>query len=624
MKKTVLSLLLCAALLLPSLPAAQASGGAPATVQEAAQILAALDIMVGDEKGELHLDRAVTRAEFTKLLLAASSYRSGVGSQASVAPYPDVPREVWYAPWVQAARDYGLVRGNLAGYFEPERTITLAEGVTMLLRLLGYQDGEFAGAWPTPQMSLARSLELDAAVEAGERDALSRKDALYLFYNLLSAPMKGSGAAYITTLGYPLTSNGQLDRVSILNSAMGGPLVLEGQALSSLPFDPATAQVYRNGRASSLSSLRELDVLYYSGSMRTLWAWSDKVTGMVQAVSPSAASPAAVTVGGKSYSLSGAEAVYALSDLGSFRVGDTVTLLLGRSGECVSVRSPLEASEVLVGLVTAVGAAPYLDAGGNRYSRDTVSFTATDGEEYSVPWEGSSPRFSVGDLVQAVPTADGFQLLRPASSALSGTVTDSGAALGSLPFAQDVEILDTWEGSAQRIYPRRLAGVTLSEGDVRYFSLNDAGEISRLILGDVTGDLFSYGVLTQVSEFMSGLVTRSTYAYDLSGVPGVFTSQNLSWNLSQGPCQVRFEGDRVSRIRNLTAVPLLAVDESGAVSPQGRLPVASSLVAYQLRDGAYFLTTLAQISEGSFQLTGYYDAPPAEGGVLRVIIARPE
>ena len=136
MKKRVASALLCAVLVLSLLPAARAAQ-AP-TEAEAAQVLSALDIMTGNENGDLMLGRAVTRAEFTKLVVAASPLRDNVGPETATDPYPDVPRTHWAAGYVAAAVSAGLVRGNLYGYFEPDRNITLAEGVTMVLRLLGF------------------------------------------------------------------------------------------------------------------------------------------------------------------------------------------------------------------------------------------------------------------------------------------------------------------------------------------------------------------------------------------------------------------------------------------------------------------------------------------------------
>ena len=53
-------------------------------------------------------------------------------------------------------------------------------------------------------------------------------------------------------------------------------------------------------------------------------------------------------------------------------------------------------------------------------------------------------------------------------------------------------------GVRSRVRPSRLSGVTLSENDVRYYTTNAAGEIDRVILNDVTGDLWEYAALDSV------------------------------------------------------------------------------------------------------------------------------
>ena len=142
MKKRFLSALLAAALALTLLPTALAATAA----EDASQVLAALDIMVGDENGSLNLSAPVTRAEFVKMLMAASPV--SVGDETAVSPYPDVPRTHWAAPYVEAAVRAGYVTGYLDGTFRPSNTITLSEGVVMVLRLLGYQNSDFSGSFP--------------------------------------------------------------------------------------------------------------------------------------------------------------------------------------------------------------------------------------------------------------------------------------------------------------------------------------------------------------------------------------------------------------------------------------------------------------------------------------------
>ena len=125
MKKPLLAGLVSAALVAGLMPASLA---AVPSQEEAGQVLSALDIMVGDQNGDLNLGATVTRAEFTKMVIAASPYRDSAGEAASVSPYPDVPRTHWAAPYVQAAASAGYVSGYLDGTFHPSANITLAEG----------------------------------------------------------------------------------------------------------------------------------------------------------------------------------------------------------------------------------------------------------------------------------------------------------------------------------------------------------------------------------------------------------------------------------------------------------------------------------------------------------------
>lgn len=619
MKKRIVSVLLAAALVLGlAVPAFAAQ--AQVTVDEAAQVLAALDIMTGDENGDLHLDQPVTRAEFTKLTVAASAYADSVGPTASISPYPDVPRTNWAAPYIQVAQEKGMVRGYLDGTFRPNNQIQLVEGVSMVLSLLGYTNEDFSGAWGSGQMAKYQALGLDRGVTAGKNDPMTRQDALWLFYNLLTAPTK-TGQVYLTTLGHSLTASGEIDRVALVNSAMEGPMVAEGNWQASVPFSLTTATVYRDGKAAQLSDIQTLDVVYYSKSMHTVWAWSGKATGTIQQINTTS-NPTAVTVGGKTYAIETASAAYDLSDLGSFRVGDSVTLLLGRTGGVAAVRTSGGSSAAVYGVVTAIGTASYQDENGHSYTADAITLTATDGGTYSYRCDNADKTFDPGDLVQVT---GGTQVSKLTSATLTGKVSADGTSIGSHDLASNVEILDTY-GDTQtlRVYPSRLAGVNLTSGMVRWYSTNAQGEIDRLILNDVTGDLHQYGVLTDVTEQSFGMVLMSSYVYDIAGVPGVYTSQTTIWNLEKGPCQVRMDGKEVERIYNLTGAALSAVDGKTAMAGTQARTISDSVVVYEYRDKNYYLSDLSRVSGGGYDLTGYYDKTQDQGGRIRVVIAEAE
>ena len=61
--------------------------------------------------------------------------------------------------------------------------------------------------------------------------------------------------------------------------------------------------------------------------MQTLWVYTDRVAGTIQELSPTPSNPTSVKVAGQTYEIETASAAYELSDLGSYQVGDTVTLL---------------------------------------------------------------------------------------------------------------------------------------------------------------------------------------------------------------------------------------------------------------------------------------------------------
>lgn len=626
MKQRLLSGLLCAVLvlgLLPGLaPAAQAA--APAE-EDAAQVLAALDIMVGDASGSLNLDASVTRAEFTKMAVAASTSRDAVGDTVAVKPYPDVPQTHWAAPYIKAAVDLGLVQGDLHGNFNPGRTITLAEGVTIVLRLLGYEDADFTGVWPSGQMAQYRALDLDEGVTAGQDSAMKRRDALYLFYNLMITKNK-EGTYYLNVLEPTLNlvnTAGELDRVALINSAMEGPVVASSGWQSQVGFDTASATVYRNGGESTLSAVQNQDVVYWSESMHTIWAYSNKVTGIYESAAPSASNPTSVTVAGKSYDIETTEAAYQLSDLGGYQVGDSVTLLLGRNGGVAAVGEASLAQDLVYGVVLSVENTTYEDSDGNSYNTRTATIFGTDGNTYRYPVESRS--LEAGALVRVTNSEDGVEIRGLSSTKLTGRVSSDGKTLGRYTLASDVQIIDTYETCTPiQVYPSRLAGANLTGSTIRFYALNAQGEISHMILEDATGDLHQYGIITGVSEVSAGLVTNSAYTYDVGGVKQVFTSDTTIYNLKSDPCQVKMESDTtVERLYNLTEVEVDSINGNTIVDAQNRSYTLSDNVAvYVYENNEYQLTSLERVSGGDYRLTAWYDKPENEGGRIRVILAR--
>lgn len=622
MKKRILSCLLALTLALGLWTPAWAAPSA-VSESEAMQAVNALGIMVGDKNGNFNLTRTVTRAEFVTMAVKATPGGANVG-QAAYSPYPDVPRSHWAAGYIAAGIRANLVTGYLDGTFRPGSQITLAEGATIALKLLGYTSADFAGAYPTGQMAKYHDLKLDRGVTVTSPSAvLTRRDAMYLFYNLLSAPAKDSAQPYITSLGHTLNAAGQVDLVSLVNGSMEGPIVADGSWQSSLPFSARQATVYRNGAQVKLDGVQKQDLVYWNESMKTIWAYSDKITGRLQSVSPSVSQPTSLTLAGHTYSIETSGAAYALSDMGTFKEGDTVTLLLGRTGGVAAVVAPNAREVTRCGIITAVSKDGYSDGSGGTYTDDTITFWATDGQSYTYQWR--SNYFKVGDLVRAEAGEDGeLKLTRLSPTRLNGKVSADGTKLGNYEFAPDVEILDTYEGKAVKIYADRLAGMTLQDGMVQYYTLDGQGHIDRMVLKEATGDAYTYGILTDINNQSAGMFIQVTYTMFLEGQYVSYVSQNKDFNVTKtGPFYLKGTPSDPKEFCLLNRVPAGAkiVDNTTLAYGNEIYLFADNVIVYEHVDGRYIQSTLARVQDEGLQLTFWYDRAPSAGGRIRMVLA---
>ena len=483
MKKRFFALLLavciaCTMLVMP------ASAGGSNTAVQAAVMLGGLDS--GQDAGA-----ALTRGQLAKLLAAFSSYQeSAAAGNTSGALFTDVAGSDPLAAPIRIAVQQGWMSGYSDGSFRPSNTVTLEEACAAVLNLLGYDVTTLNDTFPTAQLNKARELGLRSDLAAGQGDTLTIADGALLLYNALTA-QTAEGETYGSTLGLTVT-DGQVDVSSVLLEDVEGPFVADGS--TQLPFEPEA--VYRNDEVTNSASLHTYDVYYYNVNARTLWIYTTKAAGRITAVSPSASAPTSVTVAGTEYTIGSSQAASALSSLNGGGVGQVVTLLLGMDDEVVRVLTGSEADQVFYGVVQDSSRSLIEDNGADVLQNVTVA--CTDGVTRTVQVD-KSLNYPAGWLVEITVDENGESIRSIDEKHTSGAFNSGSTALGGTALAEDVEILDTTgEGMAGTIRPSRLSGVTLASDDVRYYTTNEAGEIDRLILDNVTGDLWTYGVLDDV------------------------------------------------------------------------------------------------------------------------------
>ena len=593
---------------------AQAAGSG--AKQEALQALGILT--AGDS-----LTSPVTRAQFAQMLVAASPYQDGAEGYGS-SLFKDLKGDHWASGYVRIAIEQGWMTGYVDGSFRPDQAVTLEEGCAALLKALGYDPSVLKGAYPATQLSKASSLGLLDGVSARQGGALTRQDCVDLFYNLLTA-QTSAGTVYGTTLGYTIT-NGQVDYSALVSSHTKGPFVAESSALS-LPFAPGT--VYYNGAVSALSAVQPYDVYYYNANMSTVWICHNRVTGTLTGLSPSAAAPTAVTVAGVSYQLGTSEAAYRLSSQGSLQEGDMVTLLLGLNGEVVQAIAALENEAIYYGSVvsSAKGASTASTTSlATASAQVTTQVACTDGVVRTFYHSGTA--LDAGKLVTVSTTQSGTNVRSLSTKRLEGTVTKDGTGVGTYRFAAGAQILDTDDsGGYARVYPSRLAGARLSGEDVRYYTLNAAGEIDRMVLHNVTGDTQPYVYVSGIDDSSSETNIAVSYTYLRDGQAQTI-SGTARYPIQTGGAMLVYEKDSLRSIRQLTQVSLDGLSALSAMGDGREYPIAEN-VQVLLRDGSgsrgYYQTDLSQINGEDYTLTGWYDnLGYSAGGLIRILVATPK
>ena len=515
MKKRILAFLLAVSIAVSVLVLPVSAASINNTALQTAITLGA--VPTGQELGA-----NVTRGAFAKMLVSFSTYRESVDAQGTVGTlYRDVPGTSQWAPYIRIAVQQGWMNGYTDGSFRPDNTVTLEEACAAVLKLLSYKTTDLTGSFPQAQLNKAQQIGLRDQLTCTQGQAMTYEQCTLLLYNALRANT-ASGSAYGSSLGFTV-SNGQVDTSSVLLKSRKGPFVAEEG--TQLPFTPVS--VYRNDKTSASAELNKYDVYYYSESLQTVWIYTRRAAGRITAVSPSASAPTALTVAGSTYSLGSAAVASKISSLNGGGVGEVVTLLLGMDNEVADVITGEEADSVFYGVVQTATRSLVEDNGADVLQK--ISVMCTDGIIRTVNID-KSLNYPTGWLVEISVTPEGEQVTAIESKSVSGTINDTATALGDYALADDVQILETTsEGLAGTVRPSRIAGTKLNALTVRYYTLNEQGQIDRLILNDVTGDLWKYGVLDDVKNLA---VNASSILGTLTGSGSSGSGSSSSGNSS--------------------------------------------------------------------------------------------
>lgn len=419
-------------------------------------------------------------------------------------------------------------------------------------------------------------------------------------------------------------SNGEIDYINYNEGDIDGPIKVSGSWQNSFAINEKTKYV-RDGSQVSVSDIKTNDIIYYSADLNMVLAYTNKITGIYESASPSKDSPQSVTISGKTYELEGVDAFNDFSANGSLNYGDTVTALLGRDGKKIAgvAGGSGSYSAVQAGFVTSTGKKSFDNADGTTYSSYYVDLISTDGVTYTYPVT-SNPENFAGKVVKASIKDGKAQLSYASDTGLSGKISYDNMTIGSKKVADNVSILDvsvssTTDGAAAcRVFMQRLDGLELLSSNVGYYATNGSGEISELILKNVTGDMYDYGIVTKGVSKSSG---SDSITLDIDGAS--YTSNGYQSCTGGTPIRCILEQNTIKNLITLSQWSNVSeVTFTEAVAGGGAtFKLSDKVKVYKKIDiGNYALSSINEAVNGDYTYQCYYDKDESKGGRIRVIV----
>ncbi len=154
-------------------------------------------ILKGDPDGNMRLEDNITRAEAIVLIIRANAELNEIAqNEVFDVKFTDIENH-WAANEISFAMQNGLVDGTSETTFEPEREVTNAEFIKMLVTLLGYKPMAERMGYPQGYVMVASQNGLTNGINLNLDAEAVRGDVVKMIANSLDVPMmvqRGFGA----------------------------------------------------------------------------------------------------------------------------------------------------------------------------------------------------------------------------------------------------------------------------------------------------------------------------------------------------------------------------------------------------------------------------------------------
>lgn len=159
---------------------------------EAIHRLGDLGIVSGTGGNSFQPENTITRAEFARIIVSALGKDTEAKSMGFSSTFYDVSTSSsWCAPYVNYVSAQNIVLGYPDGSFQPNKTISFAECLTIILRVLDYKEDTVGYYWPNNYLDAASSLGISAGMSYAAGDAITRRDAALMIDRALFTDLNG-------------------------------------------------------------------------------------------------------------------------------------------------------------------------------------------------------------------------------------------------------------------------------------------------------------------------------------------------------------------------------------------------------------------------------------------------
>ncbi len=158
--------------------------------EEAAKVLGALNIMIGDPDGSFRAEDGLKRSEFAKIAVHAMGLEETAENAQLKKTFNDVSTDYWANGYINVAHEQGIVIGDPSGDYRPEDKILYQEAVTVLVRMAGYEPAaESKGGYPQGYLSVGNQYGFTKNATGASTSAITRGIVANMTNNTLTIGM---------------------------------------------------------------------------------------------------------------------------------------------------------------------------------------------------------------------------------------------------------------------------------------------------------------------------------------------------------------------------------------------------------------------------------------------------